>query len=125
VRQLPDKANCIGQQQSLPGRKLNTPRSRIQSRKKLVFDEHLRTGEFIQQSRFAGVRVADDRATRNRQTHPLLPLRRPVGTNELQIFFQTINPASNQPAVRFKLSFAFALASQFASLAVKVTPRPG
>src|ERR1700747_1535396 len=124
MRQVSHESNCVSQQQSLPGRKLNAPSGGIQSRKEFVFDEYLSSGQFFQQSRFTGVGITDDCAIRKRQTHPLLSLSCPSGANEFQIFFQTINPASNKPAVCLKLSFAFPLSAQATCLSIKVTPGP-
>src|SRR6516165_1053351 len=77
VWQVPHKSNRVSQQQSLASRKFHASSRGVQSRKELIFDEYLRTGQFFQQSRFACVGVTDDRTIRKGQTHPLFSLSRP------------------------------------------------
>src|SRR4029079_14392779 len=61
VRQLVDEANGVGHDRGLPITELDLARRRVQRREELVLgSRHFRADEFVEQRRFAGVRITDD-----------------------------------------------------------------
>ena len=67
-RQMPNEPNCVGKRVDPTIGGLSAPGRRIQSREQRVFHQHTGIGEFIQQRRFAGVSVSNNRYRRHLAT---------------------------------------------------------
>ena len=122
VRQFSQKPDRIGQEHALFVRQKQTARRRIERREKFVLGQHAGAGEQIEQGRFAGVGIANDRGDRPLMTLPPLALNGAMLAHILQIALETRDPFLDAAAIDFELRFTGAARADAAGLAGKVRP---
>ena len=87
-------------------RQRDVPHRGIERRKHARVGRHLGAREPVEERRFAGVRVADQRDGGERNRLPLPALRAAAAANALQIVAQFLDAAVDSAAVGFQLRFA-------------------
>ena len=123
MRQLGDEADCIGQDSGPARRRLEPPHGRIQGGEKLVLGFDFGLGQAVEQGRFAGVGVPDQR--HHRIGHPAagLAMKLTGALDVLEFPLQTGDAFADQAAVGFDLGFAWAAhETGAAALAFKMGP---
>ena len=88
VRQIADETDCIRQNHARLVRQEQTPRRRIQRGKKLVFRQHVRLGQTVEQAGFARVGITDDGKGFQTTFHPRFAARGTLFFHLRQLFFQ-------------------------------------
>ena len=113
------------------------PRRRVERREELVFREHVRRGERVEERGLAGVGVADDGDDRHHLRRALPPLHRALLPHDLQLTSQLRDARANAPPVDLQLRLtgtahadraadaAATRAARAAADAREVAPAPG
>ena len=130
VRELADKADGVGEQESRVRPDLYAAHGGVQCGKNHVFGKNFppagrggaasflpgRGGtageQCVHQSGFSGICIADQRHAADVFGQTLGALRRPLAADALQLPFQFGNPVFDVPAVQLELLFAGALIGQ-------------
>ena len=103
VRQVPNKANSIAQQNWPPLRQVPAPRSCIQRREKFILCQNIRVRQAVHQSTLAGIGIPDQRTGHRafaRTNLTFLSL-----FDFLQFVLQVVDTFFDQPAIRLQLLF--------------------
>ena len=121
VRQAPDEADGVGDEVAAPV-VLEAARRRIERMEELVLDRDLRAGQPVQERRLADVRVARERDRRRLGAMPLLPPRRALLLEILQLPLQDGDAVPRQPAVGLELRLTRAARADPAAEPLEVLP---
>ncbi len=95
---------------------------RIERCEQLVGGECIGAGQPVEQRRFAGVRVADQRHGADRGTAPRASLRRALALDARKPLAQDFRPLAEEPAVGLELRFAGSAEADAAFLPLEVGP---
>ena len=125
VGELGDKADSITEDHIQIFRHGQLPGGGVQRIKQPVIGRDARTGQLIQEGRFACVGVAYDGNHRNGILHPALALNGADFAHLLQFGFQPVDPLPDVTAVRFQLGFAGTPGADAAALAGKACAHTG
>ncbi|SIG95912.1 Uncharacterised protein [Mycobacteroides abscessus subsp. abscessus] len=91
----------VGERDAVGGPGLSN--RRVEGREQGVLDHHLGVGEPVEQGRFAGVRIADDRHGGHMVACAVLPLRVPGGSHAGDLAAQLRHPSADAAPVEFDL----------------------
>ena len=104
---------------------LQAARGGVQRGEQFVLGQHLRAGERVEQSGFAGVGVADDGGERPEIALATLALRGTLAADDFEFAGDFGNAVLHAAAVGFQLRFAVTAHADAAFLARQVAPEPG
>ena len=124
VRQFSDEADSVGDPGPLPLTQIHFSGQRIEGGEQAVFHhDFVLAREPSQDARLAGVGVADQRDTQ----HGIAPRPEvlPVFLDTLELGFESLNLAADDPAVGFQLGFAGSAQPDATADAGQVGPHPG
>ncbi len=125
VRQAADEADGVRDQQLLVAAQLKLARGGIERGEQLVFGENGGAGERVEQGRFAGVGVADDRRGGDGHALTTLALRGALFTDIDQLAFEGDDAVIYETAILLELGFAFAAHAARAALPGEMAPCAG
>ena len=124
MRQPPDQADGIHQNDMLPIGKHQFPRRRVQRGKELILGKNARLGQPVEQSGFSHICIAHQS---NRFDTVFLPAAAdppPADGQFRQLQLQRLNSPADMPAVAFQLALPGAARSNAAALAGELVPHP-
>ena len=108
-----------------PGRQPQPAHGRVERGEQLVARRHLGAGQRVEQGRFAGVGVADQRDHRERHPPPRGAVQAAGAPHLLQLLLQPHDAVADQPAVGLDLRLAGAAEeAEAAALPLQVGPGP-
>ena len=106
-------------------RQAQTARGRVERGEQFVLRQHIRAGESIEQGRFAGVGVADDRGEGPVIALPRIALGRALAAHDFEVARNVGDAILHPAAVGFQLRFTFTAAHADAALLPRqVAPEP-
>ena len=123
MRKFADETDGIGEENVLVGGQAQAPRRWIERGEQYIFGQRRRTGERVEQSRFACVGVTDNRGERPLAALAPGALRRSLAAHGFEFALDARDAVLHAAAVRFQLRFTFTAAhSNPAFLARQVAP---
>ena len=124
-RQVGDKADRIREDRLPARRQIEAPHRRVERREQQVLGGDLRAGQAIEQRRFPGIRIPDQRNDRIGHAPARLAMQRAGALDVVELPAQPGDALADQPAVDFELALArSAEKSETAALAFEMRPRP-
>lgn len=106
MRKLADESDGIHQQKRPALRQFHAPHNRVQCGKQHVLCQHVRAGKPVEQRRFSGIGIADQRDDRQFAFLSARALHRPLPRKLLHFRAQVVQTPANAPAADFQLRFA-------------------
>ena len=104
---------------------IEAPHRRVEGREQHVFGGDRRAGQAVEQRRFPGIGVADQRHHRIGHAAARLAMQRPRPLDVVELALQPGDALADQPAVDFELALAgSAEKAETAALAFEMGPRP-
>lgn len=130
VWQVADEADGVGEQQLLAVGHGHAARAGIQGGEQFVLGEHFAFGELIEQGRFAGVGVTDDRSVWDGNAAALFSLGFALSAYIGEVSLKLVDAFVGKTAVDLELGFTFTTscagaAATLTTLTVKVSPHAG
>src|SRR4051812_32916936 len=108
MRQLPDKADCVGKQKWLLVRQSDLARRGVESGKQLVLDQDFGTCQPAEERRFADVSITNDGRVWHRRALAILPLGRARFAHSFQFAFEPVDLEADFAFVLLELAFSLA-----------------
>src|SRR6266516_2453163 len=99
MRQFPNEANSIRNQNRKISSELNSPDQRVQRREQAFRDKRVFLGQSSKKGRFAGICVADQRNQGEVLAAAPFPVQLPVFSNLLYFSLERADPVADLPAV--------------------------
>src|SRR2546429_1983272 len=122
VRQLPNKSHRVREPEAIAFAYVHLARQGIERREEPVFDEHVVTGQRLEQAGLAGIGVADERGARLVAT-PLALIGAMLG-DVFEPLLEDTDLAADHPPVRLELRLAGAAETDTAANTRQVRPHP-
>ena len=123
-RQIGDKADRVGQDGGAPRRQFESPHRRVEGREQHVLGGYRGARQAVEQGRFSGIGVADQRDNRIRHAAARLAMQGAGALDRLELALQPRDALADQPAVDFELALAGAAEkAEAAALAFEMGPR--
>ena len=124
-RQVGDEADRVRQDRLAARRQVEPAHRRVEGREQQVLGADRRAGQAVEQRRFAGIGVADQRDDRIRHAPARLAVQRAGALDVVELAAQPGDALADQPAVDFELAFArSAEKAETAALAFEMGPGP-
>ena len=125
VGEFADKTDGVRQQNVLVGGQTQAPRRRIEGGEQFILGQRGGPGEGVEQSRFAGIGVADDRGQRPEVALAARALGGALTADDLEFPGNAADAVLHPAAVGFQLRFAVTAHADAALLPGQVTPKTG
>ena len=122
-RQVGNEAHGVGQDDLHAARQLHRPQCRVERGKQHVGLQHARAGHAVEQRRFAGIGVADQRGDRVRHARAAVAVELAPLLDLVELRLDARDPLADQAAIDFELAFARpAEKAEAAALALQMCP---
>ena len=117
MRQLADETNGINQQKLAAGRRFDRANHRIERGEQLILRQHVRAAQRIEQGRFSGVGVTDQRHNRHLVFLSSGAPETALAAQFINFPAQVAHPSADAPPVHFQPRFARAARADTAAQA--------
>ena len=124
MREIPHKADRVGEHDVPPIRQVEPSHGRIERREQLILDVDSRVGQRVEQGRLTRIRVPDERHCRDFGTQAIRTIHVAPRIHVLEAFRELADTLADESPVRFELGFTRSPQSNTAFLPLEVSPPP-